>query len=94
MRRAAGAISGAYTIGGHLLPPMARVPGYSLLSSTAMLGGALGPILCGLLTSFDPRAPLLAGGLIYAGLTAHASVMSKRVAAPVPAAARPAERPT
>jgi MFS transporter, DHA1 family, multidrug resistance protein len=73
-----GAMTLAYTMGGHVLPPRARVTGYSLLSSTAMLGGALGPILCGVLASIDPRAPILAGGLVYLTLTLHISFLSRR----------------
>ena len=88
-----GAMTLAYTMGGHVLPPRARVAGYSLLSSTAMLGGALGPVLCGVLTSIDPRAPILVGALVYLTLTLHIASLSRgalRVAAfaGVPAAER------
>ncbi len=73
-----GAMTLVYTIGGHLLPPGARATGYGILSSTAMLGGALGPTLCGLLTSIDPRAPILIGGLVYGVLTLHVAALSRR----------------
>jgi MFS family permease len=72
-----GAMTLVYTIGGHLLPPGARATGYGILSSTAMLGGALGPTLCGLLTLIDPRAPILIGGLVYGVLTLHVAALSR-----------------
>jgi MFS family permease len=75
-----GAMTLVYTIGGHLLPPGARATGYGILSSAAMLGGALGPTLCGLLTSIDPRAPILIGGLVYGVLTLHVAALSRRSA--------------
>jgi len=73
-----GAMTLAYTLGGNLIPRNARVVGYSILSSTAMLGGALGPILCGVMTSIDLRATLLLGACIYLGLTLHAVALSRR----------------
>jgi MFS transporter, DHA1 family, multidrug resistance protein len=85
-----GAMTLVYTIGGHVLPPDARVAGYSLLSSTAMLGGALGPTLCGLLTVIDPRAPMLFGGLVYLALTLHVAVLSRRATPLDAVATRPA----
>ncbi|OLC53841.1 MAG: hypothetical protein AUH92_05105 [Acidobacteria bacterium 13_1_40CM_4_69_4] len=73
-----GAMTVAYTIGGNLIPRNARATAYSILSSTAMLGGALGPILCGVLTSIDLRATLLLGACIYLALTLHAAALSRR----------------
>ena len=73
-----GAMTLAYTLGGNLIPHNARVVGYSILSSTAMLGGALGPTLCELLTAIDPRAPILIGGLVYFVLTLHVSALTRR----------------
>jgi len=86
-----GAMTLVYTIGGHLLPEGARATGYGILSSTAMLGGALGPTLCGLLTSIDPRAPILIGGLVYGVLTLHVAALSRRSGRAV-GAARVSER--
>ena len=85
-----GAMTLAYTIGGHLLPPGARATGYGILSSMAMLGGALGPILCGVLNSIDPRAPILIGGLIYFVLTLHVTALARRAGPAVDIAAAPA----
>ncbi len=73
-----GAMTLAYTLGGNLIPRAARVTGYSILSSTAMLGGALGPILCGAMTSIDVRATLLLGAGIYLALTLHVLALSRR----------------
>ena len=73
-----GAMTLVYTLGGHLIPPNARSTAYSILSSAAMLGGALGPVLCGLLTSIDVRATLLLGACVYLALTLHAASLSRR----------------
>ena len=73
-----GAMTLGYTLGGSLIPRASRALGYGILSSTAMLGGALGPILCGALTVIDLRAPLLFGGCIYLALTVHAGVLARR----------------
>jgi hypothetical protein len=43
-----------------------------------MLGGALGPILCGALTAIDLRATLLMGGCIYLALALHAGAIARR----------------
>jgi len=82
-----GSMTVAYTIGGHLLPPAARATGYGLLSSAAMLGGALGPTLCGLVASIDLRAPLWIGGLAYAALTLHVGTLLRRAGGTAPLAA-------
>jgi DHA1 family multidrug resistance protein-like MFS transporter len=73
-----GAMTLGYTLGGSLIPRASRALGYGVLSSTAMLGGALGPILCGALTAIDLRATLLIGGCIYFALTLHAGVLARR----------------
>jgi MFS family permease len=44
---AGGALTLGYTMGGALFPERGRAVYYSVLSSGAMLGGALGPTLCG-----------------------------------------------
>lgn len=86
-----GAMTLGYTLGGTLIPRASRALGYGILSSTAMLGGALGPILCGALTAIDLRATLLIGGFIYLALALHAGVLVRRSGASSLAAA-PAER--
>jgi MFS family permease len=60
-----GAATLAYTIGGEIIPESVRASGYSLLSSSAMLGGSMGPLACSLLTSIDLRTNFVAGGLAY-----------------------------
>jgi MFS transporter, DHA1 family, multidrug resistance protein len=87
-----GAATLAYTIGGNLIPNQARATGYSILSSAAMLGGAVGPILSGLITSLDLRASFLAGGAIYLALALHTASMSRRLARGRSAPARRAKK--
>ncbi len=91
-----GAATLAYTLGGAQIPSHVRASGYSLLSSAAMLGGAMGPILCGLLTSIDLRAPFFASGLIYLGLALHVAGLRRRMepaAEPLPVCRRIEGRP-
>ncbi|HEU4401695.1 MAG TPA: MFS transporter, partial [Candidatus Polarisedimenticolia bacterium] len=73
-----GAATLSYTIGGAVLPGALRVSGYAFLSSVAMLGGAMGPILSGLIASHDLRAPLVVGGVLYAGMTLHVAILARR----------------
>jgi len=73
-----GAMTLGYTLGGGIIPRSSRAMAYGILSSTAMLGGALGPILCGALTVIDLRATLLIGGLIYLALALHAGTIARR----------------
>ncbi len=73
-----GAMTLGYTLGGGIIPRSSRAMAYGILSSTAMLGGALGPILCGALTAIDLRATLLIGGLIYLALALHAGTIARR----------------
>lgn len=73
-----GAATLVYTIAGELIPDGVRASSYATLSSIALLGGALGPSLAGLLSAVDPRAPLLASGLVYLGLTLRVSTQMRR----------------
>jgi DHA1 family multidrug resistance protein-like MFS transporter len=73
-----GAATLAYTLAGEVIPASARATGYGMLSSAAMLGGSMGPIVSGLLTSIDLRAPFLVSGLVYLALTLHATLMVRR----------------
>jgi DHA1 family multidrug resistance protein-like MFS transporter len=75
-----GAATLAYTVGGGVIPAGSRATGYALLSSVAMLGGAMGPILTGALSALDLRAPFLAGGLIYLALAIPAALIARRAA--------------
>jgi hypothetical protein len=51
---------------------------YGMLSSAAVLGGALGPSMSGLLGAVSPRVPLFAGGLIYLALTVQVFLLARR----------------
>jgi len=75
---AGGAPTLGYTIGGGVIPASVRATAYSILSSAAMLGGSMGPILSGALTSFDVRASFLVGGLIYAALTFQVAFLARQ----------------
>jgi DHA1 family multidrug resistance protein-like MFS transporter len=85
-----GAATLLYTVAGEVIPDTVRASAYAMLSSAAMLGGALGPSLCGVLSAWDPHAPLFAGGLIYLALTLKvASLARRRDMAPVVSLAHP-----
>ncbi len=73
-----GAATLAYTLAGEVIPASARATGYGMLSSAAMLGGSMGPIVSGLLTSIDLRAPFVVSGLLYLALTLHVTLMLRR----------------
>jgi MFS family permease len=73
-----GAATLAYTLGGEVIPGAVRASGYGLLSSVAMLGGSMGPILSGLLASIDLRAPFVAGGILYLAMTLHVALLTRR----------------
>ncbi|HET6278945.1 MAG TPA: MFS transporter [Candidatus Polarisedimenticolia bacterium] len=64
-----GAATLLYTIAGDVIPSHGRAASYGVLSSAAVLGGALGPTMSGLLSAVSPRAPLFAGGILYLALT-------------------------
>jgi hypothetical protein len=49
-----------------------------MLSSAAVLGGALGPSMSGLLGAVSPRVPLFAGGIIYLALTVQVFLLARR----------------
>jgi DHA1 family multidrug resistance protein-like MFS transporter len=73
-----GAATLLYTIAGDVIPTQGRAASYGVLSSAAVLGGALGPSLSGLLSALSPRAPLFAGGIIYLVLTVRVFVLARR----------------
>ena len=89
-----GALTLAYTIAGGNIPSGVRASAYGILSSTAMFGGSLGPILCSLLASVDLRAPFLFGGLLYVVLLLILLRVAVRARRSAWAAAVPAARPT
>jgi MFS family permease len=87
-----GAATLAYTLAGDRIPAVVRATGYGILSSVAMLGGAAGPILSGLLSARDLRAPFLMGGIVYLALTLHLWLLARRGAARTAGARAAADR--
>jgi MFS transporter, DHA1 family, multidrug resistance protein len=63
-----GAVTLGYTVGGAAIPAERRATYYGILSSTALLGGAVGPLGGGLLAGLALRAPLYFSALIYLAL--------------------------
>ena len=84
---AGGAATLAYTRAGRDLPASRSATGFSLLASSAMLGGALSPFLVGLLAGFDLRVVFVADALLYA--VALGALGRQRLARFSPRAARP-----
>jgi DHA1 family multidrug resistance protein-like MFS transporter len=66
---AGGTLTVGYTLASEVIPESDRATAFSLLSSCALLGGAAGPLLGGLLMSVDTKLVFLADGLLYALLT-------------------------
>ena len=65
---AGGTLTVGYTLASEVIPESNRATAFSLLASCAMLGGAVGPLLGGLLTSLNLNAVFLADGAIYFAL--------------------------
>lgn len=85
-----GAATLLYTIAGDVIPVGGRAASYGMLSSAAVLGGALGPSMSGLLSALSPRAPLCAGGMIYLAMTVRVFLLARRRALlPATGIARP-----
>jgi len=62
---AGGTLTIAYTLASRVIPESDRAAAFGLLSSFAMLGGAAGPLLGGLLTSIDIRMVFVANTVFY-----------------------------
>jgi MFS transporter, DHA1 family, multidrug resistance protein len=67
---AGGTLTVGYTLASEVIPETDRATAFGLLSSCAMLGGAAGPLLGGVLTSIDARLVFLVDSLIYLLLAA------------------------
>jgi DHA1 family multidrug resistance protein-like MFS transporter len=67
-----------YSLAGNVIPDRGRAASYGMLSSAAVLGGALGPSMSGLLGAVSPRVPLFAGGIIYLALTVQVFLLARR----------------
>jgi DHA1 family multidrug resistance protein-like MFS transporter len=66
---AGGTLTVAYTLASRVIPEGQRAAAFGLLSSFAMMGGAVGPLLGGLSVLIDIRTVFFFNGLIYAGLS-------------------------
>lgn len=60
-----GTLTLAFTTGEALLPSQNRVASYAILSSTALLGGALGPLLSGVIAATDIRVTFPVAAALY-----------------------------
>ena len=65
---AGGTLTIAYTLASQVIPESDRATAFGLLSSYSMFGGAIGPLLGGLLSSLNIRGVFVANALIYAAL--------------------------
>ena len=54
-----------YTLGSQVIPPDTRATSFSFLSSSALLGGALGPVAAGVLTHVNIRAIFFCNSLVF-----------------------------
>ena len=62
---AGGTLTIAYTLASQVIPENDRAAAFGLLSSFAMLGGAAGPMLGGMLTSVNIQMAFLANTVLY-----------------------------
>ena len=65
---AGGTLTIAYTLASQVIPEGDRATAFGLLSSCSMFGGAIGPLLGGVLSSINIRGVFVANALIYAVL--------------------------
>jgi len=86
---AGGAVTLGYTVGGASIPPARRAYLYGILSSTALLGGAVGPLASGVLVGLRLQTPFYAAAITYLALVPW---IFFRLSA-LPAVASPAEPP-
>lgn len=82
---AGGSATLAYTVGGAHLPDELRGSGFGLLTSAALLGGAVSPLVYGIIAGFDLRLPFGLNGVIYVLVFAWVLVAlrPRRAAVPV-----------
>ncbi len=62
---AGGSATLAYTVGGGHLPDELRGSGFGLLTSAALLGGAVSPLVYGIIAGIDLRVPFGLNGIVY-----------------------------
>lgn len=65
---AGGCMVVVYTLGSRIIPQETRGTSFSFLSSSALLGGACGPVIAGFLTHIDLRAVFFFNGFLFLGL--------------------------
>jgi MFS family permease len=62
---AGGCMVVVYTLGSQIIPAETRGTSFSILSSAALLGGSMGPIVAGLLTHLSMRAVFFFNSLLF-----------------------------
>jgi DHA1 family multidrug resistance protein-like MFS transporter len=62
---AGGCMVVVYTLGSKIIPAETRATSFSFLSSAALLGAAMGPIVAGLLTVLNLRAVFFFNGMLF-----------------------------
>ncbi len=62
---AGGCMVVVYTLGSRIIPAETRGTSFSILSSSALLGGALGPLAAGILTHIDLRTVFFFNALLF-----------------------------
>ncbi|MBI3962289.1 MAG: MFS transporter, partial [Deinococcus sp.] len=62
---AGGVLTLSYTAGGRLIPEGSRGAAFGLFSSAAMIGGAVGPMVIGLVAAWRLSAVFWASALLY-----------------------------
>ncbi|MBI5878625.1 MAG: MFS transporter [Chloroflexi bacterium] len=67
---AGGSATLAYTVGGTHLPDELRGSGFGLLTSAALLGGAVSPLVYGVIAGVDLRLPFTLNSLVYVAVFA------------------------
>ena len=77
LRLALGLLAGGcmvvvYTLGSRILPAESRGTTFSFLSSSALIGGAAGPVVAGAITHLNMRAIFVLDSVLFLGLLAAA----------------------
>ena len=91
---AGGTLTLGYTIGGAIIPHASRATCFGILSSAAMLGGACGPVLAGLVSAAVGMRWVFAASCIgYSALTLLVLGGLRREIEPAPPPTEPYERP-
>jgi DHA1 family multidrug resistance protein-like MFS transporter len=73
-----GALTLCYTIGGLSVPPERRTTAYGFFASAALFGGAISPVVAGLLARLELRAIYYANGALFVLLAAGVAITRLR----------------